>query len=226
MALNFNEDFFSGVGGAVSSLFGAKGDKAQASSYTKAAAYSRQNAKTAAVATNLKGLQTDREIFKVLGGQRADVAGAGLAASGSALDILRSSMQEGEMQKQMIRTQGQIEQTAYKAEADAYTGQAEAAKMAGKAKKTSALGSIVSAGMALFGLSDRRLKKNIVEINIDRATGLKLYRFEYIGLPGVFEGFMADEVKDAYPEAVSVIPGTDILYVDYGQLGFDFKRVG
>lgn len=216
MALNFNEGFFGGVGGAVSDLFGAKGDKLQAQAYVRARDFSKQAAGLATTSAAIQELQTSRNIYKVIGSQQAAVAGAGLAKSGSALDLLRSSTMEGELEKQLIRTQGEIEKQGYLAEASAYQGQADAAKAAGKAKKASAVGNIISAGLALFGLSDRRLKENI-QLLRTRADGINVYTFNYVGTSEVWEGVLAQEVQAVYPKAVSEVEGW--LRVDYDAIG-------
>jgi hypothetical protein len=65
--------------------------------------------------------------------------------------------------------------------------------------KQGALPSIISAVAAIPGISDRRLKKNIVEVG-ETEDGVTIYEFDYkqdtmLNLPtGRFIGFMADEV--------------------------------
>ena len=51
----------------------------------------------------IKQSQQDRELYKSLGTTRADIAGAGLAESGSGLDILRESAAEGALAYQLVQ---------------------------------------------------------------------------------------------------------------------------
>lgn len=218
MPLNFGTGFFSGLGGAAEDLFSSKGATAEAKAYTTASGYSTKNAALAEQSAALQSLQAQREILKTIGGQQADVAGAGFQASGSALDLLKSSTAEGEITKQLIRTQGQINKTGYQAEATAYTGQATAAKAAGNGKKASMVGNLIGAGLALFGLSDRRLKEDVSFVR-RRSDGLAIYRFRYLGLPELWEGVMADEVEDLYPNAVDRFGEEEYMRVDYEMIG-------
>lgn len=95
-------------------------------------------------------------------------------------------------------------------------------QMAAMSKKKSGFGSILgsvlgswaSSGFALP--SDRRLKKDI-ELLETREDGLNVYRFKYDWSNRSRIGFMADEVKKAYPEAVE--EGKDgYLMVDYSKV--------
>lgn len=123
---------FGDIGGAVSSIFGGIGDLDEASAYGKAGAIERQNAQIAAATGRIQTIQADRQIYQTIGGQQADVAGAGLASSGSALDLLRSSMQQGALTKQLIANQTGLSVNSYTAEADSYEGR-QAAAQAGAA---------------------------------------------------------------------------------------------
>jgi hypothetical protein len=72
--------------------------------------------------------------------------------------------------------------------------------------------------------SDRRVKEGISRIGTT-VLGLPLYRFSYVGLDGVFEGVMAQDVMEVLPEAVAEGPG-GILRVNYEKLGIAMRRVG
>lgn len=61
--------------------------------------------------------------------------------------------------------------------------------------------------------SDRRLKRNIVQIGT-RPDGLAVYEFEYVWGGGRRTGLMAQEVRELYPEAVVEMVG-GFLAVDY-----------
>lgn len=67
--------------------------------------------------------------------------------------------------------------------------------------------------MSLAGLfSDERLKKNIVKIG--HKNNLDLYEYEYLWSPQKFIGYMAQEVKKKFPEAISYIG--KYMTVNYG----------
>lgn len=75
------------------------------------------------------------------------------------------------------------------------------------------IASIAQLGMSLAGLfSDERLKKNIVKIG--RKNNLDLYEYEYLWSPQKFIGYMAQEVKEKFPQAISYIG--KYMTVDYG----------
>lgn len=69
------------------------------------------------------------------------------------------------------------------------------------------------AGTAMM-FSDRRLKKNIIEWAINGINGLRMYFFNYKwekDTDPAHYGYMADEVKKAFPEAVFQINGYDVV---------------
>ena len=70
-----------------------------------------------------------------------------------------------------------------------------------------------AAAMGYF-MSDRRLKSNIVRVNIHR-LGIGIYEYDLFGQREM--GVMADEVMTVMPEAVMRHP-TGFLMVDYGRL--------
>lgn len=138
---------FSDIGGAVSDIFGAVGSAQSAKGYTKAAGLALENENIAKQSAAIQGVQADRQIYQVIGGQKADVAGAGLAASGSALDLLRSSAQQGSLTKQLVANQGAITALGYEQEANSYEGMASAAKTASAG---GILGSLFKIGAAVL----------------------------------------------------------------------------
>ena len=125
-----SQSLFSDLGSGISDIFGGVGDAAEAKAYSEAATIAGQNAKLAASATAIQETQTQRQIFQTIGAQKAAVGGAGLAESGSAQDLLRSSVQQGNLQTQLVRTQGMINVNSYEQEAAAYTGMSKAATAA------------------------------------------------------------------------------------------------
>lgn len=79
-----------------------------------------------------------------------------------------------------------------------------------------ALGSAASAG----AFSDRRLKKDIVEIR-RRSDGLTVYQWTYRNDPEQrrYEGFMADQVAEIYPDAhIANYNGTGYSGVNYAAI--------
>jgi hypothetical protein len=77
------------------------------------------------------------------------------------------------------------------------------------------------------GFSDRKLKKDIKLVGKSK-KGINIYEFRFINdiYKGLWQGVMADEVKDIHPNLVSKIAGYD--YVNYGEYGLDveFKQIG
>lgn len=207
---------FSDLGGAVSDIFGAIGSFAQAKGYKAAAGYAASNAEITEQSTRIQEYQQQRTLEKTLGGQQSDVAGAGLAASGSALDLFRDSAQQGSLTKQLIANQGAINVQGYKAEAASYSAQASAASAAGKGGILSGIIKGVSAVASFAMLSDDRMKEDIV-LHERRPDGIGLYDFRYKGDPAVFRGVLASEVERLYPSAIQWIDG--LRHVNYGLIG-------
>lgn len=135
---------FQMLGGAVSDLFSAQGARAEASSYRKAALGADEAAAISEKSTALSELMAQRKIFKTIGGQQAQIAGAGFSEAGSALDLLRDSTQQGALTKQVIGIQGQLQTHGFQTQAEAYRGEAHAADIA-------ASGATAGAGMKLLG---------------------------------------------------------------------------
>jgi hypothetical protein len=145
---------FSDVGTGVSDIFGgfadqtkAQGDRLEASNYRLAAQFADQNAVYTQWSTDIKEAQQTREITKSMGQTAADVAGAGFAAAGSALDILRESASQGALTKAVLNEQGLITQAGYKEQAASYNNMAQAADMAAHAEEQAATGSFIAGGI-------------------------------------------------------------------------------
>lgn len=135
----FGNQTFSDVGGAVNDLFSsqataeslrlkATGARVEGENYDAAAVLAKQNEQFTEQSTAVKLMQTDRQIYQGIGTASADIAGAGFENSGSALDVLRSSAQQGAVQKQIVGQQGLITEAGYNEQATAYT------KLAGYAR--------------------------------------------------------------------------------------------
>jgi len=149
----FGPGTINSVGGAVADLFAAdahrskaQGLRLEAGNYGRSSAFSEQSAQFTETSTAIKQAQLDRDIFKTLGGQAADVAGAGFAASGSALDILRESAAQGALTKAVGGLQGLITEEGYEVQAKNYAEMGKAALLAADAEDKAATGSEWAAG--------------------------------------------------------------------------------
>jgi hypothetical protein len=207
---------FSSLGGAVSDIFGAVGQAKSAKGYGQAAGYARQNAQIAQESTDIQELQAQRKIYKVEGGQRADIAGAGLASAGSALDLMRDTAAQGSLTKQVIANQGAINVLGYQAEAASYDSMASAAKTASAGGFLGGLLKIASVAAPFIAASDDRLKHGAVEVD-RRRDGLGIFEFSYKGSGQRFRGVMASEVERIYPDAVMWVDG--VRHVNYSMIG-------
>lgn len=143
---------FSNAGSAVSDLFAAKGfgfkaqgAKIEKDMYTEAAGFADENVEFTKASTAIKDQQDLRQSTLLLGGQKADVAGAGFAASGSALDLLRDSAAQGSLTRQVLGFQGQITEAGYEEQAKALRSQADAAGVAEQAAEEAQKGANLSA---------------------------------------------------------------------------------
>jgi hypothetical protein len=136
---------FTDLSGAASDLFSidahhakAEGDLLEAKNYDEASALATQNEKFTETSTAIKQAQIDRQNSNMLGGQQADVAGAGFAASGSALDLMRDSASQGALTKAVGEQQGLITEAGYNEQADSYKTMSQAAHVAADAENAAA----------------------------------------------------------------------------------------
>jgi len=202
---------FSSLGSAAGDLFASKGYKQQAKGFQKAAALSRETAVLAGVAGEIQAVRTKREAYKVIGGQKADVAGAGFAASGSALDLLRGSTAEAALDLALTATQTSITVKGYEAEAESYKAQGEAAASQGKSSFISGVFK-AAVGIGSLFLSDRRFKRDIKRIGF-ATNGLSIYSYRYAWGWKTRIGFIAQQVAARNPHAVVKLFG--VLFVNY-----------
>lgn len=132
---------FSDIGGAVSDLFSseesaaglrikAKGDLAEAQTYDLAAGLARQNEEFEKQSTAIRATQEERQATMALGQERAAIGASGFTQSGSALDILRSSAQQGALAHQLITQQGLINEAGYEEQAKSFDILSAAGKQA------------------------------------------------------------------------------------------------
>lgn len=131
---------FADFGGAASDLFAAEGDRskaqgdfAEAQNYDLASALATQNEKFTETSTQIKEAQQNREMTQMIGGQQADIAGAGFTEGGSALDLMRDSAAQGALTHAVMGQQGLITEAGYTEQATSYANMSAAAKAAGDA---------------------------------------------------------------------------------------------
>ncbi len=160
----FGQSTFSDLGGAASDIFSsqlgaeslkikAQGDLAEARSYGMAAQLALLNKQYTVTETAVKEAQNEREVYQTISQQEAGVAGGGLAESGSALDLLRSSASQGALSHAIIGQQGLITEAGYQEQHDSYENMRVAALQAAVseedlASKTAQYGAI-SGGIKL-----------------------------------------------------------------------------
>lgn len=142
------------LGGAVSDIFNyeALGSKEEAlqfeeQNYEAASQLALQNEQFTKTSTAIKQQQSDRELYQSLGRTTGAVAGAELDLSGSSLDILRESAQQGATTRAVIGQQGLITEAGYQEQAQSYQNMAQAAQVAENAEKTSGIGDLIGAGL-------------------------------------------------------------------------------
>jgi hypothetical protein len=141
----FSAGAFGDIGAGVSDLLAvsgyrskAQGDFAEAGEYDLAAKYAEKEAQYTKMSTAIQEFQKERDLSKSLGQTTADVAGAGLATSGSAIDILRESASQGALAVAVLGQQGLIQEEGYEEQARSYEMMSAAATMAGNAEKKAA----------------------------------------------------------------------------------------
>lgn len=154
MALDFKfpgRDAIGLAGGAVGDLFAAdgyrskaEGNRQEAKHYRHAGDLADQNARFTAESTAIQAFQTERQVYQGLGSIEAAVAGSGGADSGSALDILRSSAQQGALQEAVLQRQGLISEQGYKEQANSYRDMAVSADRAARDAEDAARGSTLT----------------------------------------------------------------------------------
>lgn len=213
--------FFGDLGGAVSSIFGGIGALSEAKGYSAAAQISASNADITKRTTALNLTQANRQLYQAYGTERADTAGAGFQMSGSAIDLMKSSVNQGAITQQIIQNQGEITAQGYEAQASSYQAQSAAAKAKASGGFLSGVLGLAGAAFSLF--SDRRLKEDIKLVR-EIEPGMNLYTFRYLNDPITYIGVMADEVAKVHPEAAEFDKATGFTKVNYTMLGVEFQR--
>ena len=148
---------FTDIGGGISDLFAASADKskaagdlAEAQEYGLAARYARQEEQFVKESTAIQGFLQQSELTKSLGQTTADTAGAGFAASGSSLDLLRSSASQGALQQAVTSQQGLINEAGLEEQAQSYDIMQSAAQQAASAENKASFGADLTAGIKIM----------------------------------------------------------------------------
>jgi hypothetical protein len=147
---------FSDFGAGISDLFAASADKskaagdlAESAEYGLAAKYASQEAQFTKESTAIQGMQAERAPYQSMSQTKADIGGAGFAASGSGLDILAQSASQGALQQAVIQRQGLITEQGYEEQAQSYLNMESAADMAAGAEKKAAFGADIAGGFKI-----------------------------------------------------------------------------
>jgi hypothetical protein len=125
----------------------AQGDLAEAQEYGIAAQEATQEAQFTKISTAIQGFQQERELSQSLGQTTADVAGAGFATSGSAIDLLRQSASQGATQQAVTQQQGLVTEQGYEEQAQSYELMEGAAEQAAQAENKASFGADLAAGV-------------------------------------------------------------------------------
>lgn len=137
----------------IGAYFGAEAkagfDIAEAQQYDLASQLALKNEQYTKMSTAIQDAQSDREVALNIGKTHAEVAGAGFAEGGSALDILRSSASQGALQHAAISEQGLVQEAGYEEQAQSYNVMAGAARQAASAEKMAGTMDLVAAGVSV-----------------------------------------------------------------------------
>lgn len=116
----------------------AGGQLAEAGQYDIATAISNQNAAIAQISGTIQQYQTSRQLLRTVGQQRSGYASGGFMDSGTAMDVARSSLQQGVLQNQITGLNASLEAGGYFAQAAASAAEATTARTASATSTTNA----------------------------------------------------------------------------------------
>ena len=143
------------VGGGVSDIFAGfgdidkmKADELESGQYTQAAAYAGQEAEISQMSTQIQEAQKVRQTTMAMGRTASEVAGAGFAASGSGLDIMRSNAQQGSLAQAVTSEQGMVQTQGYQEQQQSFETMATVAGNAAKQANLASIGSFAAAGLS------------------------------------------------------------------------------
>lgn len=125
--------------------------------------------------------------------------------NGRYLDAINSLFSQGQGAGSLLANAGQYSKSTERSHGEGKSG----------------LGNALSLGASIIGLSDRRVKENIVKL-YEEPDGLGVYEYNYKWDKTPRIGVMADEVAKLRPEALG--PKLNgYMTVDYGKLGGNYE---
>ena len=141
-------DIFSGIG----SLFEAQGSEKEAQLFNQAATVGKEEIKVEAASGGIQQQAERRQIYQAVGQNVAAAGGGNLSTSGSALDVLRSSQQQGALQVQLTGAQTGIQEFGTQLQVISAQAQAAEAQATAAAQAGSGIGGILGGVSKLFSL--------------------------------------------------------------------------
>jgi hypothetical protein len=117
-----------------------QGAAIEGESYGQAASLATLNAQYTAQSTAIQEAQASRALYTTLGTAAATAGGAGSSGGGSAMDIMRSSSQQGALNAAVLQQQGLITEAGYEEQATSYNLMQQAANVTQQADIVSAQG--------------------------------------------------------------------------------------
>src|SRR5574340_283773 len=105
----------------------AAGAKTEAEPYTAAGSSATENEKLATLSGQLQIVQEQREVARTQGAARAAAGAGGVTGSGSVLDVLQSSYQQGALGEQLLGVQAALVAGGYAEAGAAVQGEVAAA---------------------------------------------------------------------------------------------------
>jgi hypothetical protein len=133
---------------AAASDIQATGYQTEAAAYQNVAGIAGNNATVAGIAGDIKLLQQSRAFRQSMGSQRADVAAAGFQNSGSAIDLMRDSVSQSALDRQLVNVQTAQTQGGYLEEGAAAGAEVAGANMASTAAQALAVQQRASGALA------------------------------------------------------------------------------
>lgn len=137
-------DIFAGFG----DIDKMKADELEQGQDELAAQYAGQEAQFSQQSTAIQLAQKNRQATMAMGKTASEVAGAGFAASGSALDIMRSNAQQGALAQAVTSEQGQIQTQGYQEQQQSFETMATIAGNSAKQANMASIGSFAAAGLS------------------------------------------------------------------------------
>lgn len=201
-------------GSLISGIGGWLASKEQAEGYKEQAKFLKEAGRVSLVSGKIKGVAIQRGIYQMTGAAKAAQGASGLRNTGSVTDVIRMNTQQGYLSKAVNVLNYQLE---YKN----YMSQAKQAESMADAAETSGIFSLIGGIAGMF--SDDRLKTDIEFVG-RRGDGVGIFRFNYTGDDGRYEGVMASEVAALRPDLVS-LSGDGYQMVNYEALGVELRRL-